>query len=336
MANCSNLFKTFCTSITLNDARVKGLKGSRTSLRKRVRTYFLENKPDEIQPKFESQGSIVHETATNPIPYKKTIKGKEYTFVEYDVDDGIYFIGLLEDRKSVATYHKWIMDAVEGQTSTFDPEDKTTCVRVLYSDGHHIDLPIYFKEEGEGIVPTLAHKIKGWIDADPLAFTNWLKKKTDDKPQILRLIKYMKAWKVYRESCRSDKSFPSGFLLSVLVCNHYIENDRDDISFKETLSNMHTKLNAYNGFNCYRPTTPTDEDLLASYSHKDYFLEQLKGLVDGGTIALKTSNQKESCEKWQSFFGSRFNCTTAKDEDEKKSVSPAFVGTAAKSRPWSC
>ena len=332
MANCSNLFKVYGSTITLADAKVKGLKKSRKSIRTRIRRYFTDNKPNEIQPKFSSQGSIVHGTTTEPLPKKVEKDGKEYTFTEYDVDDGIYFRGDIADRKSVQTYHNWILEAVKGQTQTFDPEDKTTCVRVLYSDGHHIDLPIYFKEEDE--VPTLAHKTKGYIDSDPLAFTEWLRAKTDANPQILRLIKYMKGWKVYREDCRADKVFPSGFVLSILVCNHFVSNDRDDISFKETLSNMHTSLSSYDGFKCYRPTTPSDEDLLSSYSHKDYFLSHLKAIVAGGTEALKAKNQKVACQIWQSFFGSRFSCATAKDEDEVSSVSPAFGSTAAKSRPW--
>ena len=332
MANCSDLFKVYDSTITLGETKVKSLKVSRGRIRKRIRKYFAENHPKEIQPKFSSQGSVIHGSATEPLPKEVEKAGKKYTFLEYDVDDGVHFKGDITDRKSVQIYHNRVLAAVTGHTQTFDPEDKTTCVRVLFSDGHHIDLPIYFKEKVEA--PTLAHRTKGWITSDPLAFTEWLEERTSKSPQILRLIRYMKGWKIYREDCRSDKYFPSGFILSILVCNHFIPNHQDDVSFKETMSNMHTALSAYGGFKCYRPTAPSDEDLLASYAHKEYFLDQLKGIVDGGVQALKTDNQKVACEKWQSFFGPRFSCATAKDESQSKSTSAAFASTASKSRPW--
>lgn len=330
MANCHNLFTDYNSRITLADSKCKGLRKSRKILRDRIRKYFKENKQDEIYPRFTSQGSFVHGTTVEPIPEKKVINENEYMFIEYDVDDGIYFIGNSVNRKTPATYHNWIMKAVEGQTSTFDPEDKTTCVRVLYSDGHHIDLPIYFKEEGK--VPQLAHKTKGWIDSDPKEFSDWLKKYTDENPQIAKLIKYFKGWKGYRENRRKDKSFPSGFILSILVCENYVKNERDDISFKETLSRVYNALQY--SYSCYRPTTPTGEDLFDSYAHKDYFLKQLKDTVEKGTDAIKEANHKKACEIWQSVFGPRFSCANAKDEEQNTGASAAFISTASKSRPW--
>ena len=50
----------------------------------------------------------------------------------------------VEDRKSIDTYHNWIYDAVKDHTGK-RCRKRNTCVRVLYADGHHIDLPIYYK-----------------------------------------------------------------------------------------------------------------------------------------------------------------------------------------------
>ena len=78
----------------------------------------------------------------------------------YDLDDGVYFIGDVKERMSVSTYHNRVVSAVDGHTQT-PPENKSTCVRVHYADGHHIDLPIYFQEPNNS--PRLAHLSKGWM-----------------------------------------------------------------------------------------------------------------------------------------------------------------------------
>lgn len=105
MANCNEHFQKYNGEIRLTDARRKNLKGSRKELRRKVRKWFKENKPDDPQPKFSGQGSMSMDTIINPLP--RTIKdGNEETKVLYnDVDDGIYFEGDedAKDRHSTAT-----------------------------------------------------------------------------------------------------------------------------------------------------------------------------------------------------------------------------------------
>ncbi len=49
-------------------------------------------------------------------------------------------------------------------------------------------------------VAYLAHKTKGWIVSDPKAFKDWfIKKVQDNDEQLRRVVKYMKAWKEYKE-----------------------------------------------------------------------------------------------------------------------------------------
>jgi hypothetical protein len=218
MANCHDLFTDFNKTITLNDSKRKSLKKSRKSLRNKIRKYFDEEKKDETKPKFTGQGSFVVDTIVEPIPLVVEEDGEEKTLLFYDVDDGVYFIGEKKDRKTVQTYHTWIKDAVTGHTST-PPIDKNTCVRVKFSDGHHIDLPIYYKEENG--IPELAHKAKGWIESDPKAFQEWFEGKIDGKEQLRRIVRFLKAWSEYRETQRKDKPMVTGFILTILACNNY-------------------------------------------------------------------------------------------------------------------
>jgi hypothetical protein len=336
MANNHEQFIAFNKTIAIIESKKDTLTGNRKALRDVIRKYFKENKPNEIKPAFRSQGSFVMKTTVNPIPQWSEEDKKD--LYKYDVDDGIYFIGKEDDRKSINTYHNWIYDAVKDHTGK-GAEDKTTCVRVLYADGHHIDLPIYFKVKSDKTIPELAHKSKGWIDSDPKEFFEWFNNLVDEKQQLRRIVRYLKAWCDYRNNQNTSIKMPSGFMMTILASNNISYNDRDDIALKETLENIQDSINKdYGGkFECKRPTTPKGEDLFANYSDtkRDNFLNQLNSFVTSAQQAIAGKNPKESCLKWQKHFGDRFSCTTAKDEEEQSNAktysSPAIIATNAKS-----
>lgn len=331
MANCSKSFEEFNTAIRLTESRRKSLKGSRKELRRKIIKYFDEEKPKEIKPKFSSQGSLAMDTIVNPIPRKETVGKEEKTILYYDVDDGAYFIGdeAQKDRKSIQTYHTWILDAVKGHTEQ-DPLDKNTCVRVLFADGHNIDIPIYYKN---GSIPELAHKRDGWIESDPQAFSQWFNQKAEENDQLRRLVRYMKAWKDYREFSRKDKPLPSGLIFTILTVNSFYPHERDDVSLKETLVRMEAALSK--NFECLRPTTPASEDLLNDYNNKDHFLEVLRKFLAEAKKALEEKNKRKSCEYWQNQLGERFTCSTVPNEDEDTSATKGLATGGMSSKPWS-
>jgi hypothetical protein len=104
----------------------------------------------------------------------------------------------------------------------------------------------------------------------------------------------------------------------MLAVKHYSANDRDDIALKDVLVAMYDELSGEDGFHCYRPTYPVNEDLYENYSatRKNNFLTELKLFKDDAERAINSKNQKEGCLKWQKHFGDRFPCSNAKDEDE--------------------
>ena len=335
MANNHDQFIAFNNTIAISQAKKDTLIGNRTTLREVIRKYFDDNKPNEKKPKFQSQGSFVMKTTVNPIT-EWSEEDNKYLY-KYDIDDGVYFIGEESDRKTVSTYHNWIYDAVKDHTGK-GAIDKNTCIRVSYADGHHIDLPIYFKIKGDKTIPQLAHKSKDWIDSDPKEFADWFNGKVDLKQQLRRIVRYLKAWCDYRNTQNSSVKMPSGFIMTILAANNISYNDRDDIAFKETLENIQKEIDKNHGgkFECKRPTTPKDENLFEDYSDtkRDYFLSQLDSFITSARQATSGTNPKESCLKWQKHFGDRFSCSTAKDENEQSNVknysTPAVLTTNAK------
>lgn len=323
MANCHGLFIEFNETIKLTESKKEILRKSRNTLRDDITSYFKEKQPDEILPIFHGQGSYKMHTIVNPIVDKD---GK----IEYDLDDGVYFIGEEKDKKDVNIYHKWIYSAVKDRTKN-DPIDKNTCVRVIYADGHHIDLPIYFLI-GDNC-PELAHKSNGWIKSDPREFYEWFNNKAKDNEQLRRIVRYFKAWCDKRNNDNDAVEMPSGMIMTVLATNNHSSNERDDISFKDTLQSICNNLKS--NFVCYRPTTPKYENLFADFSEtqKKNILDRIDSFLISANQAINNPNQKNACLKWQKHFGNRFSCSTAKDEieDSNRYKSPAIITSCAES-----
>jgi hypothetical protein len=324
MATLHNEFTKYNKAIKLTDSRKEKLKASRKDIKKKIRNWFKDNKPDELQPKFHGQGSFEMNTGVNPIP---ETDDNGNTLLKYDLDFGIYFIEKDDEdnKRTVDIWHNWVYSAVEDHTEK-KPIDKTTCIRVLFSDGHHIDLPIYYKLKD---VIELAHKSKGWIDSDPKEFYEWFNNLKNG--QLERIVRYLKGWKNYRELNNTSLKLPSGFELTILAANNYVEDDNDDKAFRETVRRINTELNKANGFKCLRPTTPKDEDVFASYSstRKDNFLSTLKSLLSDLDRAKDEKNfQKASEILRNNQFGDRFPLGEDKDEEEKSNNLSKSLGAA--------
>lgn len=327
MANNHEQFVAFLETIKATDARRKKLKANRKTLRDRIKKYFKDNLPDEIQPKFHSQGSFALDTILNPI---KDDDG----LAVYDLDDGVYFIGESEeDKHEIQWYHDKVYAAVDGHTDQ-KPNDKKSCIRVNYADGHHVDLPMYFKVEGDAH-PQLAHKKKPWVEQDAKDFEDWFGDQCDRKTYLREIVRFLKAWREYMKA-EKGVDLPCGFILTILAANHYTENDstRFDVIMKDTLVSMEDELSKDGHFKCKRPVSPY-EDLFENYSDtkRNTFLSRLKSFREDAVRAVNSKNQKEGCEKWQKYFGDRFCCSTAKDVDED-AQQKAFSGTIKKNSQY--
>ncbi len=283
MANCHKLFLKFNGAIALESSYKETLRKSRDTVREKIRNYF-QDEQNGFFPKFHGQGSFMINTIIKPLDG------------EFDIDDGIYFIVEAEPNQSISTFHRWIYEAVNGHTKQ-KCIDKQTCVRLVYAKHYHLDLPIYYIIEGQ--TPRLAHKGKGWIESDPREFIRWFNEKARDNNQLKRIVRYLKAWSDYRKG-----NLPSGLILSILATNNIIYDENDDVSLYKTLVNIKSSLTL--NFACYRPTTPTNENLLETYSdtNKIYLLTQLDSFIKSAEQALNDNTSVENaCKSWQRHFG---------------------------------
>ena len=291
-------FEEFNRKIRLTRSKRDKLKENRKILRNKVEDYF-ETRGLDV-PIFRSQGSFSLRTNLNPI--KKT-EADGSVKEKYDLDDGVFFICPISERENADTYHGRVRAAVDGHTS--EVKDKNTCVRVVYKDGHHIDLPAYWAES-EDSIPQLAHKSKGFVDSDPKAFGDWVDRNVRNSGhsgQLRRIIRYLKAWKDSREHKNSSLKLPSGFILTILACNNYVGDESDAIALRNTVENIKNGLSC--SFSCYSPTASEGEDLLAKYD-QGTCLSEFEKFLKNAADAVNAGSGKQSSECWTKVFGGRF------------------------------
>jgi hypothetical protein len=287
MADLNKLFAKFNETITLSSTKKENLKTGRNALRKKIKDKFTEK--GRTNPKFCGQGSFMMKTTVNPIDG------------EYDLDDGIYIQGYSDKEQAdwlvASTIHSWIIDAVENHTST-PLVDKNTCVRVIYVNDYHIDLPAYIVKDD---VAYLAHKRDGWVISDPKAFTDWfVGKVTSEGEQIRSLVKYLKAWKDYKSIDLK------GIAITILVGkNFYPYEKRDDLSLLGTLTNIINNLE--DTFECVKPVAPNENifEGINETKQKD-IMDALNELKDKVQDAVNKEDEEEASNLMIESFGSRF------------------------------
>lgn len=328
MARLHKEYLGFDSEIKLTEPRKESLKKSRKELKRKIRKWFMDNKPGELQPKFMGQGSFDMNTTVNPIP-KLDSEGNKLRV--YDLDYGVYFLEKEgeENIQAIETWHDWVYQSVEDHTNQ-KPKKKATCIRVIFSDGHHVDLPIYYKN---GHTPELAHKSRGWIYSDPKKFLEWF---NDSKnSQLEKIVRMLKAWKNYRELKNTNLKLPSGFELTILATNNYVLDDNLDTAFRETVIAIEEELQR--NFRCMRPTNPV-EDVFLDYSdsRKNNFMTTLGSLIYDCERAENESNFKKASEFLRNNqFGDRFPLgEDCEAKDKSKGLSAGIIASGIIQKPY--
>lgn len=290
MANTNKHFLEFDGKTSIPDSKVKLMNDKREKARTKIKDWFAEHHP-EYPISFWIQGS--HKNSLN-------IRTKDD---DCDQDDGIYVDRDPADSVDGTTLQEWILEAIKDIT-TENAEHKDRCVRNYYKPynmgSYHIDYPSYYKTVDIDH-PMLTVKNSDLEESDPKEFSDWLVEQTDDKGQLRRLIRYMKAW------CdHIDGDMLNGLTLSVLACNNYEAKDgRDDEALYYTLLGIYRDLD--NIWKCIMPATPGD-DLLERYdrSFQTNFMNALANLINDAKKALDEDSKHEATKLWKKHMGKRY------------------------------
>jgi len=313
MANCNNLFIEFNGNLNITKTKKDSLITSKDNLRTKIKNHFADKHPG-YTPTFYMQGSYKMNTQ---------IRTKDDAC---DLDDGVYFKNN-PDNVSCTTLQRWVKEAVDGTTDS-TPSHRKKCITVDYKAGYNIDLPVFLFDKGNEDHPRLAVKDGDWWEDDPKEFYDYFNQQKDSKGQLVRMVKYLKAWCDFKR-----QKMPSGLAMSVLATNNFMSNDRDDVAFKFLLIEIERKLKA--NFKCVMPTTPKD-DLFADYdpTREDNFMNNLAAFIADAKKAVDDEkNQLKASKLWQKHFGDKY-FPHGKDEDEKAINTNSLGAVIGAAKPY--
>ncbi len=305
MADCSKLFVDFGKEITPSLDQMQKMKVSRKKLEKKIADKLKEKL--DMSVSFFTQGSRAHRMRTIIIKEDGT----------YDADRGIY----LPEKPNVSaeTVQRYVFEAVNDHTVD-GASHRKKCIRVYFQRAYNIDFPVYYEVAGE-LYSYLAIKGNGWIKDDPWHMITWLEGYKDADGQLVRVIKYLKAW-----ASKCNCKMPSGIALAVWAARNFTpQKDRDDQCLLELLKAIQTVV--YYSVSCIAPVEPYD-DLTAKLSddQKKKFKDELDDFVTEGQKAVDEPNQLKASKIWREYLGNRF--PEGVDEDIDKRANALFSSAA--------
>jgi hypothetical protein len=233
---------------------------------------------------------------------------------EFDIDLGIYFkwsdsaeagdYGPLQLKQLIQESLVQYAAETQDTTEVLDPP-KDRCNRISFTEGFHIDVPVYHLNEQTDI-RSLATEDDEWEDSDPTAIYLWFREQfsDEDSNQVRRLIRYMKMW----SSLNLDTP-PSSIMLTVLVAeaySHLQEGDLtgDDNAVLSVAKSIYSRLEQD-----VVVGNPVDSsENLNRLSDLDHylFMEKLDSLCLTAERAIAADNKASSASIWSELFGHFF------------------------------
>ena len=224
---------------------------------------------------------------------------------DYDIDVAIIFdknkIGEIGPR----ALRNIVADALKRKTKQFnaEPEVKTSCVRVKYADGYHVDFAVFRREwnfyRNEYVYE---HAGSEWSSRGVGDLKEWFVKRNNDSGGALR--KVIRLSKMFCKSRDSWKNMPSGLLQTVL-CEECLRNnyERIDQLYYYTMKSIVERLEFCTSVNApvdnRRNLTPrkSDKDRLTNWKNR------LKSKLEDLDILFKDScSDDDAIQAWYGFF----------------------------------
>ncbi len=271
---------------------------------------------------------------------------------DYDIDDGVYFLeGDLVDANGSPLTPQRAKERVCGALSRDKrfanvAEVFPKCVRQVYHQGYHIDMPVYrIKVENEGQDDEQeVFELAGdgsWDQSDARATTRWFRnarstrnaQSAGEGDQMRRVVRLTKGFARSRTDWKDKTS--SGIVLTKLVIDHFVASaDRDDESLLQTWKAIDARL---------KVSTAVDHPVNASRltdegnSKVVFFRGKLSWALDELAVLEAGCTRSEAREAWDSVFETDYfgklpdPGESGSDDDDGDGKKAVFIHTTNKS-----
>lgn len=264
---------------------------------------------------------------------------------DYDIDDGIYFADgdLVDSQGSPLTPEqaKNRVCAALSRDQRFASPAKVfpKCVRQVYNEGYHIDMPVYrIRKEDDGWGGTREiFELAGdgsWDASDARATTKWFKDAVaarnsafeGEGDQMRRVVRLTKAFARSRPEWKEKTS--SGIVITKLIHDHFVAvPGRDDESLLRTWKAITAQLNWST-----EVAHPVNQTKLAEAGNKKvvFFKDKLTWALEKLAVLEDGCTRSEAREAWDEAFDRDFfqkQPDPAAKDDATKAI---FIQTARK------
>lgn len=332
--DCNKEMKGYhADAVSLSKDEQTEMRDRRDSGRKRLKN-GLNKAGHPLPEEFSSQGSYAMRTM---------VQDDE---CDYDIDDGVYFEkedlndpdGVCLSARDARTR---VRNALKDDRLAYDAVVKTNCVRQLYPDGYHIDLPVYRTVRtadisGNDVVAYELASGDDWVSSDARRVTRWyndavgseLNTGQSDTSQLRRLTKLTK--KLARSRMAWKKKTTSGICISKLVVDHFVaRSDRDDDALRDTWKAINSQLafsqRIGHPVNANKNLAEEGDECVA------FFRDCLSDALDTLKVLDEHNcTRKKAGDAWDKVFNTGyFSVQISKDDAAAKSLlRPAAVAAA--------
>ena len=268
---------------------------------------------EHLKPALKKHGYTVSTWLQGSYKYATLIK-PVHLGEEYDVDVGVYFEW--DDDQDIEPTPKQLRDWVQAELLEYEKSceelkevavpAKERCSRASYIRQFHIDTPVYHLNT-DSEVRRLACLSGKWEHSDPKKLYKWFKGavSSDNRDQLRRLVRYLKAWAAVSFDDAPD-SRPSSIFLTVVATEAYQDlwvplfGIADDDALVAIVKKMHARL-----FDKRKVANPVDkkEDLnRMSPEAWDGFLPRLAALQDIAERADEADDEATAALIWSEAF----------------------------------
>lgn len=294
--------------VTLPQSEQDEMRVRRDTNRQRQRDGLRRD--GEPAPKdFQSQGSYAHHTMVQQ-PDK-----------DYDIDDGTYFRkddleGPRGGDKTARDAKEMVRKALHDERFNKPPEVRTNCVRVYYSAGYHVDVPVY-REETTNLFGKQETRYEiassDWKTSDPVEVTRWFNREnqrqspdTTNGRQLRRQTRMLKAFARSRESWRPR--IATGFMITTLIVEECYSQDaaREDKALYHTMVAMRDRLKG--NLEIAHPTVDGEWLTKGADDARSRFLrEKLDWAIRELDVLFRTDcTRAEALKAWDKVFNTTY------------------------------
>lgn len=228
---------------------------------------------------------------------------------DYDIDVAVVFDQSSLGGLGAQATRNMVANALRRKTKQFsaEPEVKTSCVRVKYADGYHIDFAVYRRHyDFWNDCWVYEHAGAEWTQRELKGLADWFKIQNNAASGKLR--KVVRLSKMFCKSRVEWKNMPSGLLQTVL-CDEKLQDryDRIDELFYYTMREIVKRLEfdtsvvapVDNG----RELTPRKSDIKRMTNWKN----RLKSKLEDLEVLFKDDcSRDDALQAWYGFFNHEF------------------------------